>query len=337
MFRYALLPGGVGATLARGKGTAGTRELRLGEWTIPYSVVKDTWANGSHLALDVSRWNSLPDKLQKLLRKNDHQLVLRIRRARPLALKRRVDRARSVQALRRRHAGLSRSGQEGAFRAVVCPECSCAVDLSRLPETAYIYCPYCGTVFLPNGHRVTRGSAYRPCRRCGMFDRIHAYAELYIYIVPPILSVNVWQKRRWLCPLCAAKLFWKVLLLNAPFVLGIVPAVALGLKSLSGRDPYLCELPRANALALKGRWRTAEPLYERLRDVYCEHPGVLTNEALGHLKGGDPAGAVDLLRRALRACANYQPARELLREAERAARQLAAEQPRGGSTMPWRP
>jgi predicted Zn-dependent protease len=83
-------------------------------------------------------------------------------------------------------------------------------------------------------------------------------------------------------------------------------------KALSGHEPEMKDLPRANALARKGKAREAEAIYMRLLQRLPEHPGLLVNQGMGYLQAGDGQQGVESLNRSLRACSNYQPARRLL-------------------------
>ncbi|RLC90557.1 MAG: hypothetical protein DRI77_14695, partial [Chloroflexi bacterium] len=124
-------------------------------------------------------------------------------------------------------------------------------------------------------------------------------------------------KRRYLCDSCANSLFWKMFLTNFLFVLGILPSIYLKIKSLTGRDPYLKELAKANGLARKGQHQKASIIFDRLYERYPDHPGLLMNEGLGNLIGNDVNGAVNCFTHSLKACSNYLPVAQLMRRMQK--------------------
>ena len=99
-------------------------------------------------------------------------------------------------------------------------------------------------------------------------------------------------------------------------------------KALTGHDPEMNELPRANALARKGKAREAEAIYGRLLKRLPEHPGLLLNQGMGYLHTGDGQQGVESLNRSLRACSNYRPAMQM-----RLRLQRRAEESRAGSVQ----
>jgi hypothetical protein len=87
-------------------------------------------------------------------------------------------------------------------------------------------------------------------------------------------------------------------------------------KSMRGRDPSFATLADANRLARRGLFRAAQPVYEPLLRTWPDHPGILTNQAMGHVAGGDPTGAAQMLAKAVAACNSYGPAFRLLQAAQ---------------------
>ena len=76
---------------------------------------------------------------------------------------------------------------------------------------------------------------------------------------------------------------------------------------MTGRDPALASLAKANKLASKGKYQEADRLYEEIYMRFPDHPGLLLNQAMGHMIGGDGSGGVAYVERSLGACANYLP------------------------------
>ncbi|MEW6496745.1 MAG: hypothetical protein AB1589_30115 [Cyanobacteriota bacterium] len=152
---------------------------------------------------------------------------------------------------------------------------------------------------------MTKGSTYRLCDECGMFDRVKSYTEFYFYFL--LIVYGFYYKRRHVCDNCASAIFWKTFLLNLLFVIGVPSSLWIKIKSMIGRDPYLKQLATANSLSKKGNFQRADKLYNQLSKQYPEHPGLLMNEGLGHLQGKDTAGAVYRFEQALKSCSNYYP------------------------------
>ena len=79
------------------------------------------------------------------------------------------------------------------------------------------------------------------------------------------------------------------------------------------------DLPKANALARKGKANEAEAIYGRLLQRLPDHPGLLTNQGIGYLYAGEAQQGVEYLNHSLRACSNYEPAMQLLLRLQRMA------------------
>ena len=129
------------------------------------------------------------------------------------------------------------------------------------------------------------------------------------------------MKRRFVCDNCADKIFRKTLLLNLIFLLGIPSSIYLKIKSLTGRDPFLSDLAKANALARKGRYQEAAPIFTKLKSKYPEHPGLLLDEGMGCLAGKNYSNAVGYFKSALISCNNYLPALQVLQRIQNASHQ----------------
>jgi predicted Zn-dependent protease len=108
------------------------------------------------------------------------------------------------------------------------------------------------------------------------------------------------------------------------FLLGIPPAICMWAKALTGQEPEMVDLPKANALARKGKAREAEAIYGRLQQRVPDHPGLLANQGIGYRQAGDGQQGVECLNRALRACSNYQPAFQMLLRLQRMAEESRA-------------
>lgn len=260
-------------------------------------------------------------------------LVLEISGADPRAIERAVERVSSATAAAARRSALEAEGRGGEYRVQPCPECGCTIDLSGLDPSPFTYCPFCDCVFRQETRAITtRGETYRICGECGLFDRIRGYTEFYFYF---LLLLYGWSyKRRHVCDNCANGIFWKTFLWNFLFLLGIPSSVWVKVKSMTGRDPQLRELARANRLAQRGDAEGAERIFEGLSGDLRGHPALLRNQAVAHLGSDDAPGAVGALIESLEACSNYTPSLAIL--AQLAPKDENQKDPAGPSLPPHR-
>jgi hypothetical protein len=299
------------------KGVANEREILLGKEVLIYDDIADTTTRDQRVIIALSNTACLSQKLSRHL-VNNSALVLEVYRGKCLGLEKYIDRITSAKEVEKKKQRLSEAGQFHLFQSVTCPECQATIDLSDFERTSYVYCRFCETVFKEN-LSMTKGSTYRLCDECGMFDRVRSYTEFYFYFL--FFVYGFYYKRRHVCDNCADGIFWKMFFLNLLFVIGVPSSLWLKIKSLTGRDPYLKQLAKANGLSKKGNYQTADKIYERLSQRYPEHPGLLLNEGLGHLRGKDATGAVHRFGRALKSCSNYYPALRLLHQLQTAEQQ----------------
>ena len=202
---------------------------------------------------------------------NGKLLVLDITRAKSTDLELFIDRISSRYQAEKHRTELEGKGKGGEFRSVSCPRCEATVDLSLLTKTPYVYCRFCETIFQERGELQTVGKTYRLCDECGWFDRVQGYTEFYFYFLLVVYGFS-W-KRRHLCDNCVNQVFWKVLLINLIFILGVFPALWMKIKSLMGRKKDLQSLAKANALGKKGNYDQAGIIYAELYQHYPQHPG----------------------------------------------------------------
>lgn len=236
---------------------------------------------------------------------NKNILVLEITQAKPIDLERVIDRISSRYIAERHGEQLEREGKGSEFRVVTCPHCGATVDVSLLNQTPFVYCRYCESIFQEHGNLKTIGEQYRLCDECGWFDRVQGYTEFYFYFLLVIYGFR-WQRRH-LCDTCVNRLFWKMLIINFIFILGIFPTIWLKIQSLKGRDKDLQELAKANSLGKRGKSQEADAIYSHLLDRYPHHPGLLLSQGFAHLKSQDASGAWNFLQKSLQGCSNYAP------------------------------
>ncbi|NER38801.1 MAG: tetratricopeptide repeat protein [Oscillatoria sp. SIO1A7] len=299
-FRY-LIDGEPRGFLAQ-SAIANEREISLGKERLTYNNIAKTKIHKQRLMLGISPAACLSEPLSYRL--VNRSIFLEIYNAKARDVGEFIARISSRQKIAAKRERLIESGLGHFFHAVTCPECGAHIDISELENHRYIYCRFCDTIFQEKQPAITKGSYYRICDECQHFDRVKSYTEFYIG--------GLSWKRRHLCENCAHTVFWKTFLLNLPFILSVPPAIWIKLKSLRGRDPYLQQLARANALSKQRKYRQAAEIYRKLHDQYPEHPGLLMDEGLSHLLENDGAAASECFRRSLSSCSNYAPVLQLL-------------------------
>ncbi|MBD2463784.1 tetratricopeptide repeat protein [Oscillatoria sp. FACHB-1407] len=307
-FKFHFVTNGRAQGFAK-KGSANNDSIILGKDVLKYDDIIDTTTRDQRIVLVLASTVNLAPNLSKSLA-GGSSLVLEVNGSKARELERQIDRITSQKAIANRKHNLLQLGQGDLLRAVSCPECEAAVDLTDFERTSHIYCRFCESIFKENQPTLTKGDTYRICDECGMFDRVKGYTEFYFYFLIFIYGFS--YKRRYMCDHCAHNLFVKMFWINLIFLLGIPFALYVKFKSMTGRSPELQQLSRANALAKKGQYQKAESIYQQLYQHHLEHPGLLLNEGIAHLNGKDGEGALHCWRRSLQSCANYHPTLRLL-------------------------
>ncbi len=309
IFKFKYVKNGYAQGFFAKKGKATETEILLGDERLIYQDITDSSTRDNRLVLAISSSASLSQNILKNLVDNSI-LVLEIYQTNTLILERWIDRISSKQIVEQKQQELIKNGQGNLFYSVTCPHCEATIDLSGLNRSSYIYCRFCETVFKEMSGIVTQGEHYHFCDECNMFDRVQGYTEFYFYFL--LIIYGYYSKRRFLCVTCADKLFWKMIVINFIFILGIIPSIWLKIKSMLGHDSALKNLGKANFLAKKGNYQKASMYYKQCHQKYPEHPGLLMNEGIGHLLGQDNSGALSIFHRSLKSCSNYYPVIQLL-------------------------
>lgn len=308
-FKFRYCRNGKPAGLFATKGSIGDDGLGLGASRVPWHAVVDTTTRDDRLLLVVQAGVELDKDATKSL-VDGCALVLAPNGVKALDLERAIDRRASRAEVARTKVRLEAEGRLSEFRTITCPHCDATVNLSAFAETRHVFCRFCDTVFMGRTRAVVTDHEHRTCSECNLFDRVRGYTEFYFYFLLVVYGFS--YKRRHLCDNCVGRLFWKVLLINSIFVLGVAPAVWMKVKSMTGRSPKTKTLAAGNAKARKGDAAGADALYAQVFKELPEHPGVLLNQAQAHFKAGDGDGGARCLRRSLDSCSNYVPTLGLL-------------------------
>lgn len=296
-------------------GRVGDSGLELDDSLIDYGQIGETVTRGDRVAIQVDG-EGVPQDVSEYLQNS--VLVLEPRDVAPRRLESVIDQRCSAVRLQERRRRAREQGREHLIRSESCPTCGSEVDLTDLDESRYVYCPFCDTIF-DREQRTSLGRQYRTCDDCGLFGRVQPYPEFFFYFLVVVYGFE--YKQRFLCGVCAHRLFVKALLLNLIFVIGVPTAIWVKIKSVVGGKSGMTELRRANKLAEKGQLAEAADLYSSVLAEYPEHPGILYNMGLTRLKHGDGRRGLQTLERALTSCPNYHPLLRTVSEIEQQLRQ----------------
>jgi hypothetical protein len=308
-FRFRFVQGAQPLGLRKKRGSITPQALTLDGESISFDSITTTNAQDRWIMLGLAGTADLGARTRAVLA-DRYPLALEVHGITAAELARYINRCTSTHGAERHRQRLEAQGEGDLFRAVDCPACGACIDLSRLRVSPAIHCRFCGTVMAKNLTVMTNGATYGVCAACGLFDRIQSYRIIHLYFM--VVAYRVGSERMTVCDACALKASRRAFLRNLTLLLAVPAAVYNYVKARRGRDPRLAGLAEANALAQKGRYVEADGLYEGLLIDNPHHPGLWMNQASGHYRGGDVAGAVQLLERSLEAAANYLPARNWL-------------------------
>lgn len=315
-FKFKFISNNQASGIFAKKGSIDGNGVMLDRDVISYDSIAAVQTIDNRMVLVLTDIRGLGDKAIKFLI-NGNVLPIEVYKAQAPDLKRLLNRVISRKDADRVREQLTSAGKASLFTTVNCPHCQSTIDQSERERTRYIYCQYCEAIFQPGQAAAPNGVNYKICGDCGMYDRVAGYTEFYFYFLLVVYGFS--YKRRHVCDNCANSIFWKTLLANLIFVLGVPASLYVKIRSSIGRAANLQELPAANALALKGRYQEASIIYSRLHQYHPEHPGLLMNQGIGHLAAKDLAGGLSCFKRALKSCNNYLPAMEIIHRLEQPA------------------
>ncbi len=320
-FKFRFVQGGQARGMRAKVASASADALELDGEQIWYEDIVDTTSQEQRLVLALASTAQLGQKTAKACQEGGI-LALEVTRGEARDLERYIDRRSSALAAERHQRELVEAGEESKYRAMTCPHCEAIIDLSDFERTRYVYCRFCESTLDQGGGIVSSGDAYQVCGECQMFDRVQGYTVFYFYFLLIVYGFS--YGRRYLCDACAVRTAQRALLRNLIFLLGIPSSIYMWVKAGTGQEPEMKDLLKANRLARKGKAREADALYERLLQRSPEHPGLLLNQGIGHLKAGDGQQGVEYLNRSLQACSNYRPAMQWLLRLQQVAEERSA-------------
>ncbi len=315
-FKFQFVQDGQARGLRVKAASASSDALMLDGEPIRYEDIVDTTSQDKRLVLTLASTVQLGQKTAKACQEGG-VLALEVKSIQARDLERTIDCRASALAAQRHKRELAAADEESRYRVMTCPHCQATIDLSDFERTRYVYCRYCKSILDQGGGIVSAGDAYCVCSECQMFGRVRGYTVFYFYFL--LIAYGFSYSRRYLCDTCAVRTAQQALLLNFIFLLGIPSSIYMWVKALTGHEPEMKDLLKANALARKGKAKEAEEIYGRLLQRLPEHPGLLINQGIGYLHANDGQQGVEYLNRSLRACSNYQLAMQLLLRLQRMA------------------
>ena len=230
-------------------------------------------------------------------------------------LKLAIDQVRSQGWAAAHRERLARAGESDRYRVEACPVCEASVVLSHMPRTPQVYCPFCQSLSYLQNDEVPQGkvSRFRTCGDCGYFSYPRKFTIFYFYFLVFLYGWRTRVVHR--CANCMKGDAWKMLALNAPFVLGTPVALTQLARTYSSdlRNAPYNGLDSANKAAVSGHLTRALKKYRDILDRVGAAAGIKHNLGLALLASGDERRAQEFFRLALDDCANYVPSYEKLK------------------------
>ncbi len=297
-FRHVGANGNVEGFLAK-RGRIEGETLELGREAIPVGAIMKVFTRANRVILVINTGAPEPATMALEVYSNRRPLVSAL------------NRACSVMWVKVERAKLEKAGRAHEFRAEVCPVCSCTLGLSRRAVTPQTYCEFCDAIY-PTGataDTLTEDQQYRCCDTCGLFAKPSLFTTFYFYFLLVVFGWRYQQSHR--CNSCMRGEAWKMLLINAPFVLGLFVAVPQLVRAYFGGSTMSAKyggLDSANAAAKAGKWEAAVEGYRQIEERLGSCAGVRFNRGMvlaHHQKLPEAALAME---EALADCSNYRPA-----------------------------
>lgn len=204
-------------------------------------------------------------------------------------------------------------GMGDKFRTTGCAHCGATVDLSGMPQSEAVYCRYCDRI-TQEGVAPKQTGRFRCCDSCGFFARPRLFTEFYFYFLLVIYGFS--YNKHEFCGVCMREKAWRMLGINAIFILGVPVALVQLYRAYfgsPGASSLYPGLEKGNALAMNGKRDKAEIVYEGILAQSVSAAGVHYNRGLAALRVRDAEGAILAFEESLDDCTNYLPAYAHLR------------------------
>lgn len=233
--------------------------------------------------------------------------VIEVYRPRASLFAQRFNRIASEARMLARQAEMEARGRAAEMRVVRCGACEGLIDLADFPEGHEAYCPYCETVTNAGVSRKEQ-EQIRRCDRCGYFSMPRTITCFYGYFL--VVAVGWIFHRKHMCSACMRAEAWKMLAVNALFLIGVPVALTQLARAYFGGTALggvYGGLEAANVAARKRR-------HEKALERYAEISARLGGSSIAAFNSGLALALADRnpeARRAfeasLRACPNFEP------------------------------
>ncbi len=213
--------------------------------------------------------------------------------------------------LRREHL----HGKGEGHRHVVepCPHCHCTIELTDMPRTAQVYCPFCHAVSTHGGKTACRRSEVSPLRQLWILCVARGFHDLLLLLPDRVL--RVFHAAGPSLPLVHARRSLEDARRKLPVRAGhraLAGAIDARLPRRRSPERLFQRTGRRQRAGQKERRRRRRALLSSDRRPIGLLHGVRYNHGLAYLLADRPEGATVQFQRALLDCANYRPAYDAL-------------------------
>jgi hypothetical protein len=311
MYRPSGWEGG-GIRLFAKKGEICNESVTLGRRKIPLGSVVETRAHGKELLLAVATPYGRDDVQITIAPGRFHGAWNLSGESRARRVKEAIDRPLSRFRLEQHRRRLGAEDGQVEVRSEVCPHCLSLVDLTGLPPSRQVFCPYCQTLGTLGPTPRPEERSFTICPQCHYFACPVPFTSIR---AANLFLVLLWERETMVgCGACMRAEAWVNLRGNVLSLIG-VPASALEFAQARFRDSRrfvrYAELDEANGAAADGRSERADVLYERILGRNDVSAGVRYNQAKWRYDQEDWSAALAKALSALGDCPNYPPAADL--------------------------
>ncbi|MEL6896442.1 MAG: hypothetical protein AAFP90_10095 [Planctomycetota bacterium] len=284
---------GVATTIFRRNGSFDGAILRLDDVIIPIDTVQSTDVQDNRLVIVSATQPPV------------HLLQMRS----AADLKNNIDRSASAYQAAEMRSRMESEGRLSEFRSALCGFCNATVNLTGFAESPQVYCDCCDAIQTVSMQSpVPKENDYNLCDECGMYSRPTKFTSFYFYF---LFVVYGWfSDTRYCCPTCSRGTAWKMVFVNAIFLLGFPYSVYQLIRSymadsLSGP---MAGLHASNVAARNGNFAKALLGYERILERVPVAAGLHFNLAWTLAQSGQMEQAIAAADASLADCSNYHPA-----------------------------
>ncbi len=279
-------------------------------------IERITWENDNQMVVLLMPYISTSALITENKLPNSYTIILDTRESELGNLKTTLNKYFTYARMMRERRKLERLNKLDAFRTKECPNCQSTLDLSGFPETKYLYCRYCETIFSDMGNIIPHMDRYRPCPECQYFGHVQEFRDVRFYFYGKKYGSETRYESFTSCDTCAQRRYKEAALKNLGYLVAFPSSLLLRHQYKSGQHADFKRLTQANRAAQEGDLDAAMQEYDLILLQHKYHPGILYNKARAYLMAGEVKGnkkemataAAKILSVCLQSCANYEPA-----------------------------